>query len=213
MIQPSLSSAATPSSQLPPLSHSRPSSSTASSSLPSVEDILRSPFRSSDIFNSIPGPCLHATVLLLIRLIRKAAARLSPVQMHDAFLRLHILPTAVLRRSFRGEPGWRTQSGQRQALSQRLRRAGSEPECPSSWNEAVDAHKARHLWHVRHSRTRQTKTQPAHRFGRAMRLAAEAQYGRAMKTLSNAPLANLNDPCTHATLSALHPGPRCCRCV
>ena len=40
-----------------------------------------------------------------------------------------------------------------------------------------------------------------------MRFASEAQYGRTMRFLTNAPLAPLNDPAPHAKLADLHPTP------
>ena len=73
--------------------------------LPSVDDILRSPIRPSDIFTSIPGPCLPQVVLLFMKLVHRAANCTDPADTRNAFLRFHMFPKAVLRRSFRGEPG------------------------------------------------------------------------------------------------------------
>lgn len=128
-----------------------------------------------------------------------------PTEMHGAFLRLHLFPTAILRKSFRGEHGWGTQYGQMRALSQRLRRACSESEWPALWREALAAHHSRHHWHLRHLNPRSKRTQAAQRLGRAMRLASEAQYGRATRALTNALMADPNNPITHAALSTLHP--------
>ena len=46
---------------------------------------------------------------------------------------------------------------------------------------------------------------PSAHAARAMRLSSQAQYGRAMRTFTNSPLADLNDPATSARLQALHP--------
>lgn len=50
------------------------------------------------------------------------------------------------------------------------------------------------------------RTKAFQRLGRALRLASEVQYGHAMRSLTNTPLANLNEPITHAAL-----GLRCVR--
>ena len=172
--------------------------------LPSVDDLLRSLIRPSDIFTSITGPCLPQVVLLFMNLVHRAAHCTDPVDTHNAFLRLQMFPTAVLRRSFRGEPGWRTKSGQLKALSFRIRRAGSVSQWPVLWHEAVSAHQARQQWHERTQRRADPPTTHNRRAARAMRLASQAQYARAIRTLTNAPLADLNDPDTLASLKDLH---------
>lgn len=175
--------------------------------LPSVHELLSTPIRPSDIFTSIPGPCLHSTVLLLIRLVRAATAANTPDATHQAFMRLHMLPTVVLRKAFRGEPGWRSSRGQMHALRLRLRRASTGREWGTLWREALHAHEARRAWQHTHSKLPSPHSSRAAQAARAMRLASQAQYGRAMRTFTNPPLANLNDTATVAALQALHPDP------
>ena len=63
--------------------------------LPTSEELLKTPIRTDDIFQLIPKPCIHSTVLLLIRIIRVAAASRTPTDVHNALLQLHMFPTVV----------------------------------------------------------------------------------------------------------------------
>lgn len=175
--------------------------------LPTVQELLLCPLRSSHIYSAIPAPCLHSLTLLLIKLVRAAAATTDPQETHRAFLRLHILPTAVLRRSFRGEQGWRTRKGQHLALRDRIRRATSGLYWPQLWHEALAARQAELDWDVRHSRQRQRSDPARRRISRAMGMAADAQYGRAMRALTDKPLPDLQEETTRTSLTALHPTP------
>ena len=150
---------------------------------------------------------MHSFTLLLIKLVRAAAATTAPEDTHRAFLHLHLLPAAVLRRSFRGEPGWRSRAGQHHALRHRIRRASTARQWPALWHEAVAAHQAELDWHTRHTRRSQSSASSRRRVGRSMRLAADAQYSRAMSPLQAKPLADLRAPATRAALTALHPNP------
>lgn len=70
-------------------------------------------------------PCLYSIVLLLIRLVPAAAASRTLAEVHTAMLCLHIFPVTVLRRTFRGESGWRSTPGQLHALKARIHRAST----------------------------------------------------------------------------------------
>lgn len=67
-------------------------------------DVLRTPYREADIFLDIPEPCMKSFVLPFIKLVRNAALEREPHAIHRAFLILHMLPTAVLRRALRPDP-------------------------------------------------------------------------------------------------------------
>lgn len=71
-------------------------------SLSSVEDLLKSPIRPSDIFTSIPGIRRPGVLLLFMNLFHRAASCTGPGDTRKPFLRLHMFPTVVLRRAFRG---------------------------------------------------------------------------------------------------------------
>ena len=92
--------------------------------LPTVEQLIKTAIRPNDIFHLVPKPCVHSIVPLLIRIIRAAAAASAATDVHTALLHLHMLPSVVLRKSFRGERGWRSSLGQMHALRRRVARAG-----------------------------------------------------------------------------------------
>lgn len=71
----------------------------------------------------------------------------------------------------------------------------------------MTAHKARDDWYRQQYPTLRNRSPKSRRITRALRLASQAQYTRAMRTLSDAPIADLNDPNTHAALSDLHLAP------
>ena len=172
-----------------------------------MRDLLLCPFCASQLYTSIPAFCLHCLTLLLIKLVRAAAATTAPEDTHLVFLHLHIFPVAVLRRSFRGEPGWRSRTGQHHAPRQRIRRASTGRQWPALRHEALAAHQAYLDWHTRHTRRSQSSDSSLRRIGRAMRLASEAQYSRAMLAFKAEPLADLSAPATRAAPTALHPTP------
>ena len=61
--------------------------------------------------------------------------------------------------------------------------------------------------HVRHGRRRRCPDPSKRRVTRAMRMASDANYGRAMRALTDRPPANLQYPATRHALTALHPSP------
>ena len=126
-------------------------------------------------FQFIPRPCLHAAILLLIRVMREAAAANTPNTTHQAFLRLHMISMVVFRKYFRGERGWRSTLGQMHALRRRITRAG-RGERATLWQEALAAHKARQDWYSQRHPHQRNSSSPARRTARAMRFASQAQY-------------------------------------
>ena len=66
------------------------------------------------------------------------------------------------------------------------------------------AYQARLEWTQTHAHSRTSTDSPSARAARAMRLASQAQYGRAMRTIINPPIADLNDPTAIQKIQALH---------
>lgn len=193
---------------------STPISTPPSSSLPTVDEVLSSPYRPYDLFSQIPRICLHSAVLLFIRTFRAAASARSPQAIHDAFICFHILPTAVFRRALRGELGWRSSQGQDFALRAPIRRATSGGQWGLLWTEAMAAHKRRSDWNAQHVRRRHHTPIQCARVRRALRLAGDAQYSRAMRALASAlsRICALLLPCLHylpSTPRSLLPLRRC----
>lgn len=175
--------------------------------LPSVNELLKSPFRPSDLFSSIPRSCLHSAVLLLIKLIRAASTNLPAEQTHHAFVKLYLFPTAVLRRTHRGEHGWRSKKGQAFALRERIRRA-SAGHWDELWREALAALRGRQDWETMNRRPKRANNNPrSHNLTRAMRLASEGQYSRAVRSLCHSPIADLSSPDVLGKLQDLYPKP------
>lgn len=137
---------------------------------------MTTPIRPSDVFSSIPGPCLHSVVLLFIRLLRATTAAADPDASHRAFVHLHMFATVVLRKPFRGEPGWPTTRGHLHALRQRIRNASAGQQWAALQNEAITSHHTRQEWHLRHPGRPKFPTSPSPRTACAMRLASQAQY-------------------------------------
>eukprot|EP00177_Eucheuma_denticulatum_P002066 GFKZ01003695.1.p1 GENE.GFKZ01003695.1~~GFKZ01003695.1.p1 ORF type:complete len:345 (+),score=3.40 GFKZ01003695.1:241-1275(+) len=172
---------------------------------PSVHDVLHTSLRPSGIFDRILASCLPDLAILLIRLFQAASNAHNPDAVHIAFLRIHFLPTAILRRLLRGEPGWRSPERQLQAVQSRIRRANNG-EWGELWTEGIQGH---HKCHERiaHRCLLPHERQHDPRFRRAQRLAADAQYGRAMRTLRQSRIADLRDPTVVDRLRDLHPAP------
>ena len=204
--QPSPSLLASPSASAP--SHVPPNvPSPPLSSLPTVQQLLLCPLRPSQIYSAVPSPCLHSFTLLRIKLFRAAAATAEPQETHRAFVHVYLLPTAVLRHTFRGEPGWRTRKGQHHALHTRIRRATTGLQWPRLWQETLDARQNELDWHVRQGRRRPPSNPSPRRVSRAIRMASQAQYGRAMRALTDKQLANQQDSDTIRAIRNLHPSP------
>lgn len=70
---------------------------------PSVHDVLHSPMQPSEIFDPVPGNCLHSLIIVLISLFRAAADARDQDAVLSAILRIHLLSTDVLRSLMRGE--------------------------------------------------------------------------------------------------------------
>ena len=191
--------------------HAPPAYDSSPQPLPSVHDALHSPLRPDDIVDRIPLPARHSFTILLIRLVLTAARTQAPDRAHAALLRLHLLPTAVLRRLLRGEPGWRCPKRQAQALRDRIRRA-TAGDWQALWNEAVAASEHRETLRPPRSgsspRASSTHTVlPRRKLCKAQALAGEAQYGKAVRVLQSNDLADVHDPAVIAQLQALHPTP------
>eukprot|EP00177_Eucheuma_denticulatum_P004950 GFKZ01008997.1.p1 GENE.GFKZ01008997.1~~GFKZ01008997.1.p1 ORF type:complete len:123 (-),score=1.71 GFKZ01008997.1:466-834(-) len=111
-----------------------------SPSPPSVHDALNSPHRPTDIFDRILTSCIQDLSNLLILHFRAASHAWRDGAIHTAFLRVHLLPTAVLRRRLRGESCLCLCSSPRQheALRDRIHRFNNE--WGEIWTEAIQAH-------------------------------------------------------------------------
>ena len=99
-----------------------------------------------------------------------------------------------------------TTLGQMHALRRRITRAG-HGEWGTLWQESLSAHKGRADWYSQRFPYQRNISTHAHRTARTMRFASHAQHTRAMRLLTNAPIADLNDPHTHAGLQSLHTSP------
>ena len=174
--------------------------------LPTSVELLKTPIRPNDRFQFIPTPCIHSTVLLFIRIIRAAAASCTPTDVHNALLQLHMFPTVVLRKSFRGERGWRSSIGQMHAMRQRITRAG-RGEWGELWREALNAHSAREEWYRQQIPSPRKGSSRSRRTARTLMLASQAQYTRTMRAMKNTPNTDLTDRNTLVALENLHPAP------
>lgn len=175
--------------------------------LSSVAELFKTPFRPAHLFSEIPEPCLHSAVLHLINLVRAASKHLPPAESHAAFTTLYLFPTAVLRRTFRGELAWRLKKGQMFALKERICRTSA-----GQWSdlcyEAIDALNARDQWDKEYKRPRRKNANSSNfNESSAMRLASEGQYSRAMRSLLNDPIADTNSEEVLSRLQALHSNP------
>eukprot|EP00177_Eucheuma_denticulatum_P006556 GFKZ01011936.1.p1 GENE.GFKZ01011936.1~~GFKZ01011936.1.p1 ORF type:complete len:119 (-),score=1.87 GFKZ01011936.1:67-423(-) len=56
------------------------------------------------------------------------------------YIHPHMLPTAVMRSSLRGEQGWGSVQGKRAALRERLRRAHVGTQWGTLWTDVPNAH-------------------------------------------------------------------------
>eukprot|EP00177_Eucheuma_denticulatum_P006975 GFKZ01012685.1.p3 GENE.GFKZ01012685.1~~GFKZ01012685.1.p3 ORF type:complete len:217 (+),score=9.39 GFKZ01012685.1:1223-1873(+) len=144
--------------------------------LTSAHDIMHSPPRLTDIFHRIPASCIHDLNHVFIRLFRAASHARHDEVVHTAFSRIHLLPTGVLRRLLGGE----------------------------LWTEAIQSH-----LNLQERRARRCPVPQKRRYDPrirpAERLAADAQYGRAMRTMHQSRLADVRDPHGIDRLCALQP--------
>lgn len=144
---------------------------------------------------------------LFIKLVHAVANAQGAEATHRAFMHRHMLPTAVLQRSLRGEDGWQHSKGQRTALGARIRHAHTGNEWNALCCKALRAYHARSEWNEQHRHGTGYGSSAARRSRRAKAFCADPRYGKAMRSLHNAPLADVNDSHTIRALRELHPLP------
>ena len=123
-----------------------------------------------------------------------------------------LVPIVVARRTLRREAGFRSARHQVKALRTRILRATNDDAWPALWAEMLGAVENRGQARRDRQNSRapqrprgQAPTPPA--IARATRLAKEAAYGRATKSLAQKPSLPYADPGICDKLAALHPPP------
>ena len=182
--------------------------------LPSVEDVISSPIAAHNLFQTIPAGACPSLVRLMMKCMSQTFTMKShPKRMHEAILCLHMIPRAVTRRLYKGEPGWRREDRQLDALMGRIQRAMRGNHWAALWREAHDAHHAAFSPARRPSLSSPTRiqiqpTDPQSRRRTAQlvsRLTQQGRYRRALQAVSPSAKADTLTRSVMAQLRSLHP--------
>ena len=185
------------------------------SALPTDDEFLRCPLRSSDVYDAIPSACLPTYEMLILTLLSKiVAAPMDSAEKERAWRIFFLTPVVVARRTLRGEAGSRSIRHQEKSLRLRILRAHSDDEWDRLWQEMIAAEEEqtrrredRYASRRRRGRQPPPRTPSAHATDRATRLAKRAAYGRATRALAQASSLPHDDPAILERLRALHPAP------
>lgn len=177
--------------------------------LPSANDILTNSFHPANVFGLIPGPCLELVVLLphQARPSRRhrRPSRHSPRLPPATHAPYRIPPPR--RHVGIAIPTWRAgvalfpRPNERPPPTHPNRECG-KAECYPSGSSSRRKTTRRLVHPALILKTTYFLRRCA---ARVMHLASQAQYTRAMRSSTNSPVADLQDPARHASLSKLHP--------